>query len=299
MSKFLQGVRKGPIQAPFKIVLYGLEGVGKSTFAADAPAPIFMDVEGGTEELAVNRLPTVESFTDALAAIDELTTEKHDYKTFVLDTADWLEARIWDHVCALANVKSIEDVGYGKGYNAALDHWRTFLARLDVLRSKRGMNIILLAHSHIRGFRNPAGEDYERYELKLNTKASSIIKEWPSALLFARYQTYTHTDKNKRTRAVGDGSRVLSTEPRPAWDAKNRYSLPAELPLSWADFEAAARSETPVDADDRKDDLTELLGLVEPKWRTQAEAGIKRAEGDPKKLAQLADWLRAKIGRAA
>jgi len=300
MSKFLQNVRKGPIQSPFKIVLYGLEGVGKSTFAADAPSPIFMDAEGSTEELDIQRLPTVESFTEALQAIDELTAEKHDYKTFVLDTADWFEAMVWEHVCAEANVKSIEDVGYGKGYVAALENWRTFLARLDALRTKRGMNIIILAHSHIRSFRNPAGEDYERYELKLNAKASSLIKEWPSAVLFARYQTCTHTDKNKRTRAVGDGSRVLSTEPRPAWDAKNRYGLPGELPLSWADFETAARAGVSEDdAKDTADDLDELMGLVDAKIRTQAEAGRVRAAGDPRKLAQLADWLRAKINHRA
>lgn len=295
MSKFLQNVQKGKIKSPYKIVLYGLEGVGKSTFAGDAPSPIFMDVEGGTSELDVARFPQIKTFVEALEAIDELMVGEHEFKTFVLDTADWLEGLIWQHVCDEANVKSIEDIGYGKGYTAALEHWRTFLARLDTLRSKRGMHIIILAHSHIRSFRNPAGEDYERYELKLNPKASSIIKEWPSAVLFARYQTYTVTDKQKRTRAVGDGSRVLSTEPRPAWDAKNRYGLPEEIELSWLEFEAATRAPSSVSTAD----LEELMGLVEEKHRVQARAAIERAGDDSRKLAQLADWLRGKIGRAA
>lgn len=299
MSKFLGAVRKGLVESPFKIVLYGLEGVGKSSFAADAPKPIFLDVEGGTEDLDVERLPSVKTFAEVLQAIDELTTESHEYKTFVVDTLDWLESMIWEAVCEEAKVESIEDIGYGKGYTAALDKWRVFLSRLDALRSKRGMHIILLAHSHIRGFRNPAGDDYERYELKLNNKASGIIKEWPSAVLFARYQTFTHTDKNRRTRAVGDGSRVISTEPRPAWDAKNRYGLPDEMPLDWSEFAAAARSHTPVDEVTQSSDIEELIALVDEATQAQARGALQRAGKDAKKLAKLADWLRGKINKAA
>jgi hypothetical protein len=299
MSKFLSQTRKGPVASPFKIVLYGLEGVGKSTFAAEAPRPIFMDVEGGTDDLDVERLPAVATFEEALAAIDELTTEEHSYQTFVLDTADWMESLIWKHVCEANGVKSIEDVGYGKGFTAALEQWRTLLARLDALREKRSMHIIVLAHSHIRGFRNPTGDDYERYELKLNAKAAGIVKEWPSAVLFARYATYTHTDKNKRTRAVGDGSRIVSTEPRPAWDAKNRYGLPEEMPLSWAEFEACARARRPVDVDDVNASIAELLERADPKVRVQAEGALKVANGDAVKLAKLVDWLRGKVSKAA
>lgn len=288
--KFLGNTRKGRVASPFKIVLYGLEGVGKSTFAADAPKPIFLDVEGGTDDLDVERLPEVSTFAEVLAAVDELTTEPHDYQTFVLDTADWLESMIWRHVCEQQSVKSIEDIGYGKGYTAALEHWRTFLARLDGLRDKRGMHVIVLAHSHIRSFRNPAGEDYERYELKLNNKAAGIVKEWPSAVLFARYQTFTHTDKNKRIRGVGDGSRIVCTEPRPAWDAKNRYGLPPEMPLSWAEFEAKARAQGAVSSED----IEALLEQVDEETKVQARGALQRAGTDTKKLAQLADWLRGK-----
>lgn len=299
MSKFLKDVRSGPVENPFKIVLYGLEGVGKSSFAADAPKPIFLDVEGGTEDLNVDRLPPVDSFGEVLEILDELAREKHDYQTLVVDTADWLESMIWKAVCAEAKVESIEDIGYGKGYTAALDKWRLFLSRLDELRDKRRMNVIILAHSHIRGFRNPAGDDYERYELKLNNKASSILKEWPSAVLFARYQTFTHTDKNKRTRAVGDGSRVISTEPRPAWDAKNRYGLPEELPLNWAEFERAARGQSPVNTESRGEDIEELISLVDETTQAQARGALKRAGDNPASLAKLADWLRGKINKAA
>lgn len=299
---FLKNVQSGAVRAPYKIVVYGMEGVGKSTFASNAPSPIFLDVEGGTGELDVKRLTDVETFGDTLKAIDELIREPHEFKTFVLDTADWLESKIWDHVCVGAGVKSIEDIGYGKGYTSALEWWRTFLARLDELRSKRGMNVVLLAHSHIRSFKNPAGDDYDKYELKMHAKASAVLKEWSGAILFARYQIYTVTDKQKRTRAVGDGSRVLSTEPRPAWEAKNRYSLPEEIPLSWQEFDTLARGGAPSASESARDVdsiINELLQLADAKTKVNAEGMIKRAAGDVRKLNQLVDWLRNKTNQAA
>lgn len=296
---FLKQVQSGRRESPFKIVLYGESGVGKSTFAAEAPSPIFLDVEGSTDELDVMRLPEVRSFKEVLAAIDELTNEQHEFRTFVIDTLDWLEALIWSHVCEAEKVKSIEDIPYGKGFAAALTHWRALLARLDSLREKRRMHIVLLAHSHIRTFRNPAGEDYERYELKLNQKAAGLIKEWPSALLFARVVTLVHVDKNKRARGVGDGTRSVATAPRPAFDAKNRYGLPAEIGLSWGEFEAveaAARARQPVDGASLIAEIEELMGLVSPQVKVQAEGFLKDTNNDPQKLAKLADWLRGKVG---
>ena len=50
-------VSSGVIHAPVKVVLYGPEGIGKSTFAAKFPSPVFIDTEGGTKKLNVNRLP--------------------------------------------------------------------------------------------------------------------------------------------------------------------------------------------------------------------------------------------------
>jgi hypothetical protein len=131
-----------------------------------------------------------------------------------------------------AGVKNIEDVGFGKGYNAALDRWRDMLSRLDTLRDRRGMNVILLAHSWIKTFRNPEGDDFDRYELKLHAKTSGLIKEWSDAVLFAAYETLTATDKSKRTRGISTGARIVHTERRAAFDAKNRFELPAELPAS-------------------------------------------------------------------
>lgn len=303
MSKFLTEVSSGIVEEPYKIVLYGTEGVGKSTFASEAPNPIFMDIEGGTKRLNVKRMPRPSTFPEMLEAIDEYTEGKHDYQTIVLDTADWAESYIWKHVCATNNVDSIEDIGYGKGFTAALEHWRTLLARLDMMHEKRGMNIVVLAHAHIRSFRNPIGDDFERYELKLNNKASSLLKEWPHALLFARYQVFTHTDKQKRTRGVGDGSRVAHTQPHPAWDAKNRYNLPAEIPFpwgaAWTEFDRCARTGVPVEAEESSVTIEELMALAKDDVRVQAEAAMKRAGSDPIKLAKLADWLRGKVSKAA
>jgi hypothetical protein len=97
-------------------VIFGPEGIGKSTLAAQFPAPVFLDTEGGTHHLDVARLPAPKSWDDVTRAITAPATEAHDFKTLVIDTIDWLEKLLVDYVCKQANKASIEDFGYGKGY---------------------------------------------------------------------------------------------------------------------------------------------------------------------------------------
>jgi hypothetical protein len=291
----LKNVKKGRLETPLCVVLYGPEGIGKSTFAANAPAPIFLGSEDGTSELDVARFPMPENWPACIEALDELAGE-HDYRTAVIDTADWIEPLIHDHVCEQGQKDSIEDFGYGKGYALALEEWRTLFAKLDALRMQRGMHVIILAHSQVKTFRNPVGDDYDRYELKLHGKAAALVKEWPKAVLFANYKTYTR-EKDGRVRGIGDGSRVVYTEHRPAWDAKNRYDLPYEMPLNWEEFERAARAGS-ANGEKLMAEIEKLMAECKPELQERAKAAIARASGDSRKLAQLADFLRAKISES-
>lgn len=297
----LSNLVKGRQERPLRVVLYGVEGIGKSTFAADMPAPVFIGAEDGTSQLDVTRFPTPRTWGDVLEALRVLGTEEHDFQTVVLDTLDWMEPLIWADVCANAKVQSIEDVGggYGKGYTAALDTWRTFLAYLDRLRDKRGMHVILLAHSHIKNFKNPEGADFDRYELKLNLKASGLVKEWADVVLFANHETFAQEDKRaKRARGVSTGARLIYTTRTAAFDAKNRHNLPEELPLSWLEFEAAVRGEG--------DRAASLQAEVDAKCAelggaegAKARGWAKQANGDATKLAQINSWLNTKLQAAA
>jgi hypothetical protein len=293
----LKNTTKGRIESPFAVLIYGPEGVGKSSFANDAPAPMFLDPDGGTGEIEIHgRFPKPDSWQECLEAIETLQGEKHEYKTFVTDTADALEALIHREVCRAGGKHGIEDFGYGKGYTAALDLWRVYLAKLDALRAK-GMHIVVVAHSTVKTFQNPAGDDYDRFRLKLHDKSAALIKEWASAVLFVNYKTYTH-EKDGKVRALGDGSRVVYTEHRPAWDAKNRYGLPYEMPLAWAEFERCARAGEPIAVEQLLDDVAKLRAQCDDATQAQAAESLKRCGKDVRKLAMLADWLRGKVQTA-
>jgi len=295
----LRNVSKGKIIQPKHVVLYGVEGIGKSTFAANAPKPIFMGAEDGTNHLDVERFPTPEgglTWVDALDAVRTLTVDPHEYKTLAVDTLDWLEPLLWAHICKRDNEKSIESYGYGKGYVAALDEWRVFLSALERMSRQRGMHVVLLAHSWIRPFKNPEGEDFDRYELKLNTKAAGLIKEWAGAVLFANYETYANKDeKTKRVKGVSTGARLIYTTRTAAYDAKNRDDLPESLPLGWADFAGACEEHAPASAESLKGEIDRKARALGGDLHKQIFASMERCGDDAAKLAKLNDWVNAKI----
>ena len=239
-------VARGKEPRPPRIVLYSIEGLGKSTFGASALKPIIQPTEDGLDELDVSRfpkpdlkvpphLPTGEGFDQVISNLELLYNEKHDYKTYVLDTLDWLEPMIWEHVCAKHGRANIESFDYQKGFVYALDGWERLFRGLNMLRNERGMAIILIAHADVKRFDSPDVEPYDRYQIKLHRKAAAKVIEWCDALLFANYQVYTEETQvgfNKKVvRGTGGEDRFMYTEERPAYKAKNRYGLPHEMPF--------------------------------------------------------------------
>mgnify|MGYP001574848492 CR=1 FL=1 len=287
----LQSVIKGKQAEPMSVVLYGVEKIGKSTFGADAPSPIFLDAERGTEEIDTARFPTPETWGDVLEAIRTLTTESHGYKTFVADTLDWIEPKLWDFICARDKKLDIEAYGYGKGYIAALDEWRIFLAAIEKLRTVKRMNVILLAHSWVKTFKNPEGEDYDRFEMKLHAKAAGLIKEWPKAVLFANHETIVTEDDRKRVRGVGTGKRTIYTKRSAAFDAGNRYNLPDTLPLAWSEFSAAVEAGQIADPKIVIEEITRKAKAAGEEIEKKAAGFLVTAGVDPVKLAKLNAWV--------
>jgi hypothetical protein len=288
----LGAVVTGRIAAPMRVLLYGVEGVGKSSFAAGAPAPVFLAAEDGTNELDVARLPLAQDWQDVLDAVHLLQNEKHAYKTLVIDTLDWIEPMIWRFICARDSEKDIESYGYGKGYTKALQEWQFLLQRLDGLR-RGGMHVVLLAHSWIKPFKNPQGEDYDRYELKLNKQAAGICKEWPDCVLFANHEVRAKLDdKTKRVRGESSGARFIYTARTAAYDAKNRYGLPKMLPLSWADFAAAAAKRHSGIA---RTEIEKLIEQLPEGKRPLATAALASAGDDQAALAVVRNRVHATL----
>lgn len=235
-------IRKGKIEAPKKVLLYGVEGVGKTTFASQWPSPVYLCAESGTEQLDVDRLVEPRTWADVLQALDDVVAEDHQYRTLAVDTVDWLEPYVWEAVCQRHRWPSIEAPGFGRGYIEALTEWRQFLRRLDAVR-QRGLHVLLLGHAHVRRVQPPDSEPYDRFTLKLQDKAAALLREWADAVLFACYETTTARSKDARVaRAWSDGARILRTRYGGAWDAKCRWPLPETVPMDAGVVLAAATS---------------------------------------------------------
>tara|TARA_Y100000593_G_C4266038_1_gene314821 strand:+ start:554 stop:1339 length:786 start_codon:yes stop_codon:yes gene_type:complete len=235
---------KRSTQLPPRVVVYGVPGIGKTTLAADMPNPVFLPVEDGLGQLDVEAFPRPSTYDEVIGAVTSLIQQDHNYGTLVLDSLDKLEPLIWDHVCDTVpsdkggKVERIEAFGYGKGYTHALTEWRRLLRGLDILREQKGMSICLIAHSAVVRFESPEADPYERYQLRLHKHADAAVCEWADAVLFANYKVTVidgggNTDKK---RGVGKGERLIHTNERPAFKAKNRYALPDTLPLLWSEI---------------------------------------------------------------
>jgi len=247
--QLLQQVQSGRRQAPRRVMLYGTHGIGKSTFGAMAPRPIFIQTEDGLGEIDCDRFPLTQSFEQAVQALAELYTAEHDYRTVVVDSLDWLERLIHAEICRKRGVGNIEDIGYSKGYTYALTEWREVLDGLDALRNDRGMTVVLLAHARIERFENPETETYDRYVPRMHKLASALIQEWSDEVLFATYRVHTKLHDEgfgkKKAKGIGTGERIIRTTERPAHMAKNRLNLPDEIPLDWNEYAQFINANTP------------------------------------------------------
>jgi len=222
------------ISKPPRILIYGPQGIGKSTFISKSMNPVLIQTEDGLGNLDIPAYPLSRSYQDVMTAITELATVDHPYNTVAVDSADWLEPLIWKQVALEAGKKSIEDIGYGKGYVLALDLWREYIGALNYLRDEKNMTVIQTAHANIKKFDNPETESYDRYEIKLHKSASALLLEHSDIVMFANFYvgiTKESSGFKDRKRAVGSGERILYTEERPAAIAKNRYDLPPEIPF--------------------------------------------------------------------
>jgi AAA domain len=243
MTDILSTISRGRRPQRIFALIYGTDGVGKSTLCSHAPKPIFVGAEKGTEQLDVARFPQTETIAELLDQLRALQTEKHEFQTVVLDSLDWIEPLIWKAVCDEAKVESIEQAfgGYGKGYVRALDLWRTLLKELAILNHK--MHVLLIGHTQIKSFQDPElANAYDRYQLKINDKAAALVREAADAVLFARFETEVIKANGSKAKVRGEDVRVMYTESRPAFDAKNRFALPFCMPLDWKAFGDAIRA---------------------------------------------------------
>ena len=286
-------IKKGQtVRAP-RIMMIGVEGVGKSTAGASMPNPVFICGESGLVGPQFSDTPsfTPENWGEILQFVDELAQDSQGFKTLVIDTLDWVEPMLYAHVCKNANHKNIEDFGYGKGYVVAQQEARNLLARLDRLNAN-GMNILLLCHSQIKTVNNPTGDNYDHFESKVNAKISGIFREWCDCVLFAQFDMYTKKD-GMRAKAFGGDGRIVQTTHSAAWDAKNRYGLPEVMPLDMgAIMEAITAGQVDVEA--LKTEFSGYIKDMKPEVAKKAKEWLEGGKWTTQQLAQKVNSYRVK-----
>jgi len=221
---------------PPRILIHADHGLGKSSLAAAAPNPIFIQTENGLENIDASAFPLCRSLADLKAQLDQVYLEDHDFKTLVIDSLDWTESLVFQHVCTEGGKDSISDFGYGTGYTNALELFGKIVKALNAIREERSMIIILTAHSQIKTYLNPMGSDWDKHQIKLREKNAELFLEWCDLVSFLHFQTYTKQEHNSsfsapKNKGVGGTERVLSCTPSAAYVSKNRYDIMADIPL--------------------------------------------------------------------
>jgi hypothetical protein len=228
------------IPKPPRITIYGPSGIGKTTFAASAPEPIFILTEDGLGDIEAPHFPLATTFEEVLEALATLGKEEHTFKTVVIDSLDWLEPLVWNATCKRLGVTSIEAPGYGKGYVESSIEWKQFFQYVTALRDFKNMNVIMIAHGAIVRVEDPVHPAFDMHCLKLHKRAGAIAEEYSDIVGFAAMKTLLTTETagfgEKRNRAISTGEHILYLSGTPAFMAKNRYHMPDSVSLDWMEF---------------------------------------------------------------
>ena len=292
-------ITTGKIEKAQKVVIYGPEGIGKSTFASKFPQRLFIDTEGSTSYMDISRFDKPSSFTMLLEQIKYVRDHVELCKTLVIDTADWAEHLCETEFCAKKQISGIEDMGYGKGYVYVAEDFGKMLNLLEEVVDK-GINVVITAHAQMRKFEQPDELGaYDRWELKLAKKTAPLLKEWADSVLFANYKTVVINVDNQgaqkgKNKAQG-GKRVMYTQHHPCWDAKNRWGLADEVDFDYEIIRqfipsgaAPATSVPTVDKEKNPATTNEAPKQEEPKQTvSQAQTPVQPKNDIPKSLMEL------------
>ena len=292
-------ISKGKQKSAIRFCGYGAEGIGKSTFASHFPEPLFIDTEGGTKQLDVARFQTPETWGQLLEMIDAVIDEPDCCQTLVIDTIDRAEVLLTNQILQEAGLDSIEKFGYGKGWTILSERFqKDLLNRLDRLIAK-GVNVVLIAHAMMRKLESPDDPPYDRWELKTSKKVAPIVKEWADILAFMNYDI-TIIEENGRNKARGTAKRLIHFNHRPVYDAKNRYGLPDDAPLSFDVLKDVYAGTVPVRKEHNSLNVdTPTEGIVEGDIAEDIrDVLVRRLEAKGVPSDSFEEWLRV-TGRIA
>lgn len=234
MAISLSNLKSSASTNPPIVVMYGVDGIGKTSLAAEWPDPLYLPTEGERppSDVEMQTPGTIETYDALLDIFGELLTEDHEFKTVIVDSLDGLENLVWDATCERLSVSSIEEPGYGKGYVEADTEWREFLGGVGAL-SRAGINVVMLAHPEIVRFDSPTTDPYSRYTLKMHKRANALVREQADVVAFMNYRISLKEKevghKKTVTHAEGGKERQIHLVEGAGFVAKNRFSMPDSI----------------------------------------------------------------------
>jgi hypothetical protein len=279
---------------PPRITLYSPPGIGKTTFASSMPKPVLIDFDHGADEVKIDAIQGPASWEETMSLIRDIGKSPGIYQTLAIDTVDPLEELCQGHVAKVAG-KTFDKMNddYGAGYQAVADEFKLFLAELDEVR-KKGLHIVLISHAHVKQVLDPTLGPYDQWTAQLGKKTWSLTQRWSDIVAFAAFDAERDVKEN---RAIITRDRLLFTVRGSGYEAKNRYGLPAKLPLSWKALSEAIAANRATG-----EELTaRILKLAESsaEFTEKAKAFIAQCEGDPIKLRAVEQGLLKKLAETS
>jgi hypothetical protein len=299
---FESAIKIGSSKQPPRIVLMGVEGVGKSTAGSQMEKPIFLTSEDGLIGPQFAKTPhfAAPDWARAMGFLDWLADADRGYKSVVVDTVDWFEPKMHRFICQRDGESSIETYagGFGKGYTASATEFQRFLDRLTRLRDK-GLAVLVLAHTAVKSYNNPLGENYDRFEPKIEKKIAPLLKEWADAVLFARFEEFAVKSKGmSKAKGVGGQGRIVHTQRSAGWDAKNRYGLPEEMALDMGTILEAIEAGNGAGGDSAEalaNEIRSIYGDLPEDLRIKIDTNIEKAGDDAATMSRVLNFTRSAI----
>jgi len=298
---YLEEITEGKIPHKLNAIIYGSHWSGKTTLACDFPNPIMIDIERGSKNINVKRIPyeKLNTFSDVMGILNQLNTEKHKYETVIIDTLDGLELWANAEACQENGWKSVGEAGFGKGYDAAYAKFIQFFNLISKLNEK--MHVVLVCHSQVKAINDPTkNQEYHKHGLKLRDKTESFAKEQAGLILFCTQEVNLKENQNKKAKAYGDGTLVMFTQGRPSHEGKNRYNLPYKLPVSYEALKEAIDIGQTDDPKNIKERITESLqDIKDPELKKKVLDATKKANDDSVALSKILNKLNVILSTAA
>lgn len=265
---------------PMKVLIYGVEGIGKTTFASKFPDPIFIDTEGSTGFINARKLPNPTSWTMLLDELEDIKSEPRG-KTLIIDTLDWAERLAKKYLMDKNKWAAIDSTNYGSRYVALSDEIGKLLNKLTEIKDV-GINVVLTAHAETKKHELPdeMGQ-YDKYTLKLEKRDAGLAKEWADMILFFNYKTTIISDSKSNSKKATGGQRVMYTTHKPAWDAKNRLGLPDELPIDFETIRELFEAKTGMSTTQIKSESTQTQQVPLPEEPPVTEDEPEPEEAKP------------------